>query len=381
MKTELIQFMAGAAVLSAFTYVPILARDYLGADAFYVTLLVEGYAVMSFVSSYIFGRAGDIHGRRIVLRLGLLVSALSFSLLLLAQDQTLLFIVRALNGFAVGMYPGALAAYAYDSHMPMGRFASFGALGWGVGTFVTGIAASMNIHSAFALSSLFFVVAFGSALTLPKVDRVRVYVPLFPIETLKRNLAVYIAVLIRHSSAFAIWTLWPLFLADLGADLFTIGIIQAANSLSQVFFMVLLTDRVECVRLITIGLLGSAITFVWFTLATTVIEILPSQILLGFSWACLYVGALKYVTEKNVERSTASGLLSSMLSISAVFGPIYASVLYYLWPGYTAIMLFAALMSTLALLLFLGASRGAELVKHASAPLVTPESTVLRTAM
>jgi len=344
--------MAGAAILSAFTYVPILARDYLGADEFYVTVLVAGYATAALVSSYIFGRAGDIHGRRIVLRIGLLIAALSFAMLMLVQDETTLFVVRVINGFAVGMHPGALAAYAYDSHMPMGRFASFGALGWGVGTFLTGIAATQDIYSAFALSSLFFVVAFASALTLPPVDRVRVRVPLFPIETLKRNFAVYAAVFIRHSSAFAIWTLWPLFLSDLGADLFTIGIVQAANSISQVVFMLTITDRIECSRLISVGLLASAATFMWFTLVSSVLEILPSQTLLGFSWACLYVGSLKYVTQKNVERSTASGLLSSVLSIAGVFGPIYASVLYLLWPGYHAILMFAVAMSLFAFVLF-----------------------------
>ncbi len=358
MRTEIIQFMAGAAILSAFTYIPILARDYLGADEFYVTLLVGAYAAASFVSSYIFGRAGDIHGRRIVLRLGLLLSSLSFALIWFATDVVSLFIIRIMNGFAIGMYPGALAAYAHDSKMKMGHFATFGSLGWGVGTLITGFAAGFNIHYAFAISSLFFAVAFGSALTLPRVHRTRVNVPLFPVETLKRNAPVYAAVFIRHSSAFAIWTLWPLFLSDLGGDLMMIGIVQAMNSVSQVAFMATITDRMQCKTLIIMGLVGSAITFFWFILVTNIIEIIPAQILLGFSWACLYVGSLKYVTERNVEKSTASGLLSSVLSIAGVFGPIYATILYALYPGYHAIMVFAVIMSIIALIVFLVASNG-----------------------
>ncbi|MGQ4871185.1 MAG: MFS transporter [Candidatus Thorarchaeota archaeon] len=357
MKTETVQLMAGAAVLSAFTYTPILARDYLGADELFVTLLVGAYATASFISSYIFGRAGDIYGRRIVLRLGLLVASVTFALVLVATSPIILFVVRVTNGFAIGMYPGALAAYAYDSKMKMGRFASFGALGWAAGTLIAGLAASFDIYFAFAISSLFFTFAFFTALSLPKVDRVRVAVPLFPVETLKRNALLYAAVFIRHSSAFAIWTLWPLFLADLGGDLVMIGIVQAANSLSQVVFMVSITDRIECRRLVSMGLIASAVTFLWFMFATDIIEILPSQILLGFSWACLYVGALKYVTEMNIERSTASGLLSSVMSIAGVFGPIYASILYAIWPGYHAIILFAVGMSLLAFVVFQLASR------------------------
>ncbi|MHA1771223.1 MAG: MFS transporter [Candidatus Thorarchaeota archaeon] len=359
-KTETIQFMAGAAVLSAFTYIPILARDHLGADEFYVTLLVGTYAASSFFSSYIFGRAGDIYGRRIVLRLGLLLAGITFALLWFATDPFLLFIIRISNGFSVGIYPGALAAYAHDSKMKMGHFATFGSLGWGIGTIIAGFAAGFNIHYAFAVSSLFFMLAFGSALTLPKVHRVKVPVPLFPVETLKRNAAIYAAVFIRHSSAFAIWTLWPLFLADLGGDLMMIGIVQAANSVSQVVFMATITDRMACRKLVTIGLIGSAITFFWFTLATNILEIIPSQILLGASWAFLYVGALKYVTERNIEKSTASGLLSSVLSIAGVFGPIYATILYALWPDYHPIMYFAVIMSLLAFVIFRVASNGEE---------------------
>jgi MFS family permease len=343
---------AGAAVLSSFTYVPILAREVLGADEFYVTILVASYATASFLSSYLFGRAGDIYGRRIVLRVGILLATLSFGLLAFADNLEMLYIVRILNGFSVGIYPGALAAYAYESKMKMGRFASFGALGWGLGTIFAGYAAGFNVSYAFMAASVFFIIAFLSALSLPPITRIPLRVPLFPVETLKRNFSIYAAVLIRHSSASAVWTLWPLFLYDLGGDYFTIGIIQAANSLSQVIFMVGLTDRYDYSRLVPVGLIASLVTFAWIATAQSIIDIIPSQIILGFAWACLYVGALKYVTEKNEERSTASGLLQSILAVSGVLGPIYASILWLLWGAYLPIILFAAIMSGVAYFVF-----------------------------
>ncbi|MHA1905897.1 MAG: MFS transporter [Candidatus Thorarchaeota archaeon] len=360
MRTEIIQTMAGAAILSAFTYIPILARDHLGADEFYVTLIVAAYATASFASSYIFGRAGDIYGRRIVLRLGLLLSTISFALLIIPTGLEVLFLFRVLNGFCLGIYPGALAAYAYETKMKMGRFASAGALGWGAGTIMAGYAAGFNIYYAFVVSALFLTFAFASALTLPKVERKAIKVPFFPIETFKRNYPVYLAMFVRHSSAFAVWTLWPLFLWDLGADLLMIGIVQAVNSIAQVIFMVTLTDRFEYGTLIPIGLVSSAVTFAGIALVTTIWEILPTQVLLGFSWACLYVGALKYVTERNEERSTASGLLTSTLSIAGVFGPVYAAILFSLWAGYLPIILFAALMSGFAFFLFYFTNRRVE---------------------
>jgi len=344
--------MSGAAMLSAFTYVPILARESLGISEILVTIIVGGYASASFFASYIFGRAGDVYGRRIIIRLGLLLSTVSFGLLMLSSSFESLFIVRVMNGFCVGMYPGALTAYAFEAKMKMGRFATWGAAGWGVGTLLAGYAAGFNLYYAFLMATLFLAIAFGSALTLPEAQREVVKVPWFPVETFKRNASIYLAVLLRHSSAFAIWTLWPLFLFDIGGDPFSIAVVQATNALSQVLFMATVTDRLDSKKLVAIGLIASSVTFLWFPFARNIIEILPTQVLLGFAWATLFVGALKYVTENNHERSTASGLLSSMLALSGVIGPIMAAVIYTIWPGYTPIMIFAAVMSLIAYGLF-----------------------------
>lgn len=352
LKIETIQIMAGAAMLSAYTFMPILAREQLGISEIFITVIVGGYAAASFIASYIFGRAGDIYGRRVIIRLGLLLTTLSFSMLLVSTNLETLFIIRMTNGFCIGMYPGALTAYAYESRIKMGRFATWGAAGWAIGTLLAGYAAGYNIYYAFVMSTLFLAIAFASALTLPRIPRVSMRVPLFPVETLKRNLHVYLAVLLRHSSAAAVWTLWPLFLYDLGGTPFTIAIVQATNSVAQVIFMVSITDRMGSRKLILIGLLASAITFAWFPLARDIVEILPSQIALGLSWACLYVGALKYVTENNKDRSTAAGLLSSILALSGVIGPIIAALIYTFWPGYAPIMFFAMAMSLISFGLF-----------------------------
>ncbi len=352
--------MAGAAMLSAFTYVPILAREQLSIPEILVTVIVGAFASASFISSYIFGRAGDIYGRRVVIRLGLLLSTLTFGLLLFSTSFETLLLVRIMNGFCVGMYPGALAAYAYDSRMKMGRFATWGAVGWGLGILLAGYAAGFNIYYAFLMSTLFLAIAFCSALTLHETPMEIVQVPWFPVETFKRNASIYIAVFLRHSSGSAIWTLWPLFLFDLGGDAFTIAVVQATNSIAQVLFMSTITDRINSKRLFSIGLITSTITFLWFPFARNIIEILPSQILLGFAWATLYVGALKYVTENNKERSTAAGLLSSMLSLSGVAGPIIAAVIYTIWPGYVPIMIYAGVISLVAYGIFWFSNRNAK---------------------
>ena len=362
MRTEIIQTMAGAAILSAVTYVPILAENNLGGDDIYVAFLVGMYALASFFSSYIFGRAGDIYGRRIVLRIGILFSLLTFGLLVLSNSLIMLFFVRLLNGFCIGIYPGALTAYAYESNMRMGKFASFGALGWGIGTAVAGYAAVFNIYYAFVISAAFFVFAFVSAFTLPKIQVTSIKVPLFPVQTFKRNYPVYLSVLIRHSSAIAVWTYWPLILLNLGADVFTVGLIQTTNSFVQVIFMWGLTDRFDCSKLVATGLIGSAGTFLWIGLAQTIWEMYLAQIVVGFAWSCLYVGALKYVTERNIERATASGLLQSILSVAGVIGPIIAAIIFALGGNYYTVIYFAAAMALLSFVIFLFTNRNVECV-------------------
>jgi DHA1 family quinolone resistance protein-like MFS transporter len=79
--------------------------------------------------------------------------------------------------------------------------------------------------------------------------------------------------------------------------------------------------------LIKVGFLISAITFFSYTLASNFWQILPVQVLLGTSWGLLYVGALRYVCERNDEKATVSGMLDSVLNLSALIGPILATIL------------------------------------------------------
>jgi MFS family permease len=202
------------------------------------------------------------------------------------------------------------------------------------------------------MSTTFLIVGFASSLTLPLAKREVVKVPWFPVDTFKRNASIYMAMFLRHSSASAIWTLWPLFLFDLGGDLFSIAVVNAINALGQVLFMATVTDRFDSKKLVSIGLITSAITFVMFPLARNIIEILPTQFLLGFTWATLYVGSLKYVTENNKERSTAAGLLASMMALSGGAGPIIAAIIYTIWPGYVPIMIYAGIVTLIAYGLF-----------------------------
>ena len=53
-----------------------------------------------------------------------------------------------------------------------------------------------------------------------------------------------------------------------------------------------------------------------FTFAQDFYQLIPVQVLLGYSWSCLYVDSLLYLMKHNVEKATCSGILSSLIKIS-----------------------------------------------------------------
>jgi MFS family permease len=318
-KPPAIQLLANAGVFASIFFLPVFARD-IGVNEFQLGVVVALFSVATLVSNYVFGRWADVHGRRRILQAGLLLSAAASITQVLANDVLTLAATRILVGLAVGVFPSAMYAYVYDSRQKIGKFASFGAIGWGVGSALAGYLALF--WAIFLLSSVFLFMAFLIALFLTPIPEVKLKVPFFPKAVIKRNLSVYVAVLVRHTGAHAIWVIFPLFLLDLNMDLFAVGMLYAVNTGTQFVIMWGAADKFDSRKLISFGLLLSAITFVTFTFARNFNEMFPTQIILGVSWATMYVGSLKFVMERNVERATSTGLLNSVMSICAIIGPL-----------------------------------------------------------
>jgi len=349
MKPSLIQFLSSLALSASLLFVPNLAKD-LGANDAEIGLIVAVYAFSMFTASYIFGRASDVYGRRLFIRLGLGLCTVTFLLQIFVDPNFaapplaspwLLALVRGLAGFSLGIFPAALTVYVYDSAEPLGKFTSLGALGWAVGTFVAGLIAFY--YGVFILSSLCFLAAFLVSFTMKKVESPSLHVPFFPKELLKRNWRVYIPYLLRHTGANAIWVIYPLFIASLGGDKFWIGVIYTVNTATQ-FVVMRFLDRFDGERLIRIGLLLAIITFLSFTFAQSFLHLLPMQILLACSWSCMYVGSLLYLMKNNVEKATSSGMLSSVINIAQVFGALLGGAVSQLF-DFRATMYLAAILT------------------------------------
>ena len=243
MKPNVITMLSNLALSASFLFIPNLAEE-LGASEAHIGVIGATYGFAAFISSYLFGRASDVYGRRFFIHLGLGVSTLTFFLQVLTDpsfvaplwaDPLLLALARGLAGFSVGMFPAALTAYVYESKDPLGRFTSFGSLGWAIGNFVAGLIAMY--WGAFLLSSICLLMAFLVSLTMPSVAGPHIRVPFFPWKLVKKNWHVYLSYFLRHIGANSIWIIYPLYIISLGGDKFWVGLIYTVNTASQFFVM------------------------------------------------------------------------------------------------------------------------------------------------
>jgi len=353
MKAPAIQLLSNVGLFGPIIIVPKILADEFGASKELIGLIAGGVAAAGFLSSYMFGRATDVYGRRSILLLGLMLSGLA-TLLQIASlvwgGLEFFATVRILIGFCAGIFPAALLAYAYDTRAGrMGRFSAYGSAGWGFGNLGVGLFGVMY-EEAYLLCAAILFVSFAIAVYLPFSKETRMEVPLFPAAIIKKNASVYSVMLIRHTGANMIWVTYPLFLESIGADVEWIGVIYAVNAFGQSFFMIFL-DRYDPSLLVAVGLISSALTFYTFTLAGSYWEIIPSQILLAAAWSCLYVGALRYVMDRNKEKATVTGLLSSTMSISGIIGPVLGGIAATVF-GFKGTISIATAMSVIALCIF-----------------------------
>ena len=179
MKAETINMLSNAAVFSSLMLISLIAED-MGASASEIGMIVASYSIANFISSYIFGRLSDIHGRRVFLISGLVISAIAAVLQYYANDTLMLLITRIIFGFASGMFPAALLAYAYESKRRINKFLAWGSGGWGLGTVVGGIVATMfTIYYPFLFSALLMALAVPIALRMPFSNDVNIQISFF----------------------------------------------------------------------------------------------------------------------------------------------------------------------------------------------------------
>jgi len=353
MKAGYIQLLSSAGLSGAALLIPNMLRDELGANTMEIGIITASFNLALFLSSYIFGRASDVHGRKLYLQGGLALTAIALFLLVFANSKETIAVVRVMIGLCAGIYPSALLTYVYETEGKIGKFTAYGSLGFGIGTFIAGM---LSIYyEIFLASGIMLLVAYFISPRMIFVGEKVHQVPLFPAAMIRHNFPVYVSIMFRHTGANMIWVVYPLFLADLGASPLFIGFVYGINAVMQYVFMRFI-DRFKTNHLVIAGFVFSILTFPSYTLATRPEEIIPMQVSIAAAWSCLYVGSIKYLMERNEEKGTSSGLLQSFLSISAIIGALVGGATVFAL-GYHGSMFIATLLAIMGFVIFILGNR------------------------
>ena len=333
----LVNFFLSFAAMSSFIFVPLLGAQ-LGASDFEVGLVGAAYGIAFLISSLFSGWKSDHLGRLIFVRWGLLMSSVAFAVQLLAHSVLALIVVRGAVGLALGIAVAATITYAFECGANMGKYSSYGSLGW-----IFGAAASAligDIKLLFWLSCLFCLVAFFISLGFKKAPSHKFSRPPNLWSVMRRDYRVYLAVFLRHLGASAVWVIFPLYLVSIGLDSFWIGLLWGVNFVVQ-FLVMRQLERFSEFKTFFYGQLLSIFVFTAYVFLTNPFSLVILQVVLGVAWSCLYVGALLIVLRGGKEKGTAGGIFQSTLNLCNAVGPLLGGLIAQGW-GYRGVMLFAA---------------------------------------
>lgn len=344
-KIYFVNFLLSFAVQGSLIFIPLLGAQ-LGGSDFQVGLIGSAYGGAFLVSSLVSGWKSDKSGRVNFVRWGLLISCLTFAAQLLSFNLWLLMALRALVGFSLGITTAASIAYAFEAGADMGKFSSYGSLGWIFGSLTAAVLG--DIHLLFVVSSAVCFLAFVLALSYRENPAARPSGQPSLWQVVRRNHRVYTAVFLRHLGATAVWIILPLYFASLGLDKFWIGLLWGINFAVQ-FVVMRGLEKFSEYKTFAFGQLLSIFVFVAYAFVTNLWPLIAAQALLGVAWSCLYVGALLIVLKSGEERGTAGGIFQSTLNFCHAVGPLLGGFFAQMW-GYRGVMLLAAALGVAGML-------------------------------
>ena len=334
-----------------FPILPALMRQLAGSDEISgrYGLMISLYATMQLLFSPVLGGLSDRYGRRPVLLLSLAGATVDYAFMALAPKLWMLFVGRAIAGLSSANMAVATAVMAdvsgeSDRARRFGYLhASFG-VGFVLGPALGGVLGALNLRAPFAVSAVLCAINLLLALfALPETRPAGVEgrsaggSPLRELgwalgqRALLPMLGIY---LVMNFVGQTYGTLWVLYNEDrFGWDGRMIGLSLTLYGLSQAGAQGLLTDPVirwlGARPAIALGLLLEAACCVALSLATqgwAVFALLPLLALSG-----LNVPALQALLSGSVgadRQGRLQGLLSSLVSLTAIVGPLFYASLY-----------------------------------------------------
>lgn len=329
--------------------------------ALYVSLIIAAFAVCSFIAAPVLGAYSDRFGRRPILLLSLLGSALGFAVFGVGWALWVIFLGRIIEGLTAGSI-SAMYAYVADTHPPQDRGAAYGMLGAAGGLgFMFGPAAG-GLIGEISLSAPLYVAA---ALAVLNAIWVYVSIPesLAPENRAPRlqwhelNSIAQLAAVLQHRRLrvlflaaflfFGAGTLLQSNLAVLLKDLLSFNSAGVGIALFGVGVMDIVSQGVVTPKLLPrfgerkVAIAGLAINAIGFGLFV-LLAYRPSIALLVLSIAVFTFGDGLFQPSSNAmiadaappgQQGQVQGANQAQQSIARMIGPLASAYLYALFPG------------------------------------------------
>jgi MFS family permease len=318
---------------------PLYARE-LGASGLQLGMIFSGFAIARFFLTPFIGRASDRFGRKVFLACGLAAFS-GFSLLYIwASSAAELILVRSLHGIAAGMVIPIAQAYIGDispdgkESTSMGTFTVALFTAFGIGPLVGG-----TLADRFGMSAPFYVMGILSGVAfliilifLPEMGiHKEKWKKRAPVRDVLGHSVVLALLVFRVTSAFGRGVVVPFlpFVAESrGANISMIGVLLATHILLAGLLQIpfgRLADRVSKPLLMTLGLVGSAMTIFAIPYCKTVTHLFFLQTATGVVSAIGFpaaIGMAALAGKKFHGMGTVMAVFNSGMSIGLILGPL-----------------------------------------------------------
>lgn len=339
---------------------PQLVAQFVGGDlsnaSRYYGILTALYTLMQFLFAPLLGALSDRFGRKPILLLSLLGTAISYLMMALAPNMGWLYAARALGGFA-GASLTVASAYIADVSTPESRAQNFGmvgaafGLGFIIGPALGGLLGNMGAQIPFYLAAFVSLLNFGyGAFGVPESHRQEnrrdvtwaranpfSWVPIirkYPL--LQAMLATLILNGLAQNCLHSNWVLFTTLRfnwspGENGASLAVVGI---CATIVQGGLIRVILPRLGDRRAILYGLGLGALGFLLYGLATQ--GWMMYVVMVGASLSGIAGPALQGLISRQVgpdEQGTVQGALTSLMSLTGIVSPLVANYLFAAFTG------------------------------------------------
>ncbi|GGH07422.1 TCR/Tet family MFS transporter [Mucilaginibacter phyllosphaerae] len=318
----------------------------------YSGLLLVAYAVMQFLFSPLVGNLSDKYGRRPVLLLSLLGFGVDYLFLAFAPTIGWLFVGRIIAGITGASFTTA-SAYIADVSEPEKRAQNFGmigvafGLGFIIGPVIGGVLGKMDTHYPFYAAAALALInaAYGFFILPESLDKEhrrefdwKRANPLGSLLQLKKYPAViglaaclFIVYFASHAVQ-SVWTFYTMEKFKWTEDVvgYSLGFIGLMIAIVQGGLIRVAIPKLGQNRSIWLGLLIYAVGMLLFGLANQSWMMFAFMIPYSLGGICgpALQGVMTNEVPKN-EQGELQGGLTSLMSLSSIFGPWFMTYVFY----------------------------------------------------